>query len=223
MPRIARIVHAGYPHHIIQRGNNRQSIFWNDQDRRLYLMLLKKYSKLCECKIHAYCLMTNHVHILAVPQHNLSLSKMMQKISLTFTQHINRKYRRTGRLWECRFHSALVDTDAYFLTVCRYIERNPTRAKMVNKPTEYPWSSAKTNTSQNSDNIIEPIWNTYVEREEYIRFLNKNEEKEEIELIAKSTITGKPIGTEKFLTQIEKTLRRKVIVFPRGRPRKVKK
>ncbi|GAI54022.1 unnamed protein product, partial [marine sediment metagenome] len=131
MPRIARIVGIGYPHHIIQRGNNRQNIFFDQEDRLLYLKWLEKYSLECGCTIHAYCLMINHVHLLVVPQYNYSLAKTIQKLSLTFTQHINKKYKRTGRLWECRFYSALVDKEPYLWSVGRYIERNPVRAKIV--------------------------------------------------------------------------------------------
>ena len=115
MPRTARIVGVGYPHHIIQRGNNKQAIFFNDKDRKIYLYLLEKYSNECGCDIFAYCLMDNHVHLLAVPDTELALAKAMQKISLTYTQFINRKYNRTGRLWECRYYSSLVDEDAYLI------------------------------------------------------------------------------------------------------------
>jgi len=113
MPRVARIVSVGYPHHIIQRGNNREIVFFDNEDRCFYLELLKKHSPECGCKIHAYCLMSNHVHMLLVPLYSHSLAKALQKLSLRYTQHINKKYRRTGRLRECRFHSAIVDKDAY--------------------------------------------------------------------------------------------------------------
>ena len=145
MPRIARLVGAGYPHHIIQRGNNRQPIFFDDKDKLRYLHLLEKYSSECGCDIFAYCLMNNHVHILSVPDDNSALAKTMQKLSLTYTQFVNQKYNRTGRLWECRYYSALVDEERYLISVVRYIEQNPVRAKIVSQATEYPWSSAQLN------------------------------------------------------------------------------
>ena len=222
MPRIARIVGIGYPHHIIQRGNNRQNIFFDQEDRRLYLKWLEKYSLECGCMIHAYCLMSNHVHLLAVPQYNYSLAKTMQKLSLTFTQHINRKYKRTGRLWECRFHSALVDKESYLWSVVRYIERNPVRAKIVSKPDEYRWSSAKANFTGKGMDFIKPIWQNDTERKEYIAFLNNPDKEEEIEIVKKSTISGKPIGSEDFLNQILKTLDITINTQPKGRPRKRK-
>jgi len=222
MPRIARIVGIGYPHHIIQRGNNRQNIFFNQEDRCLYLKWLKKYSLECGCTIHAYCLMSNHTHLLIVPQCNYSLAKTMQKLSLTFTQYINKKYKRTGRLWECRFHSALVDKESYLWSVGRYIERNPVRAKIVSKPDEYKWSSAKANIAGNGMDFIRPIWQDDGKSEEYITFLNNPDKEEEIEIIKKSTISGKPIGSEEFLKQMVETLGITINTKPKGRPRKKK-
>lgn len=223
MPRIARIVGIGYPHHIIQRGNNRQEIFFDQEDRLLYLKWLKKYSLECNCTIHAYCLMKNHVHLLVIPQNSYSLAKTMQKLSLRFTQHINKKYRRTGRLWECRFYSALVDKELYLWSVGRYIERNPVRAKIVSQPDKYRWSSAKANTSGKDMDFIKPIWKDDAKRKEYITFLNNPDKKEEVEIIKKSTISGKPIGTEEFLDQIVETLSVTINMRPPGRPRKKEK
>ncbi|MCK4245286.1 MAG: transposase [Candidatus Omnitrophica bacterium] len=224
MPRTARIVGAGYLHHIIQRGNNRQAVFFDDEDRRVYLKLLKKYTDECNCKIKAYCLMNNHIHLLLIPQHDNSLSKTMQKLSLRYTQYINSKYKRTGRLWECRFHSSVVDRERYLWSVCRYIERNPIRAKIVNEPVKYKWSSAKVNTSlDQQDNLVEPIWQDHLEREEYIKFLNQPDNKDEIGRIRKSTFGGIPMGTDEFLKDIAKTLGVIIKIRPRGRPRKMKK
>jgi putative transposase len=220
MPRIARIVGIGYPHHVIQRGNNRQNVFFDQEDRCLYLKWLKKYSLECGCTIHAYCLMSNHVHLLVVPQYNYSLAKTMQKLSLTFTQHINRKYKRTGRLWECRFYSALVDKETYLWSVGRYIERNPVRAKIVSRPDEYRWSSAKVNITGKEMDFVKPIWQDHTKREEYVTFLNNPDKEEEIEVIKKSTISGKPIGSKEFLNYLVETLGITISTRPKGRPRK---
>jgi len=222
MPRIARIVGIGYPHHIIQRGNNRQDIFFDQEDRRLYLKWLEKYSLECSCTVHAYCLMKNHVHLLVVPKNNSSLAKTMQKLSLRFTQHINKKYKRTGRLWECRFYSALVDKESYLWSVGRYIERNPVRAKIISKPDEYQWSSAKANASGKRMGFIKSIWEDDTEREGYIAFLNNPDKEDEIEVIKKSTISGKPIGSKEFLNQMLETLGVTINTRSKGRPRKRK-
>ena len=221
MPRIARIVGEGYPHHIVQRGNNRQRVFHDDGDRQFYLTLLQKYSKECSCKINAFCLMENHVHLLAVPCNKDSLAKTMQKLSLRFTQYVNKKYNRTGRLWECRFYSCLVDKDAYLWAVCRYIEKNPVRAKIVIRPDQYKWSSAKANSSAKEQfSFIEPIWKNYIDREEYRKFLNNQDDKREIEQIRKAIYTGKPIGTDKFFKRIGNTLGIVITARRRGRPSK---
>jgi len=223
MPRIARIVCIDYPHHIIQRGNNRQKVFFDEEDKGFYFGLLKKYSSESSCKIHAYCLMSNHVHILAVPLEDDSLAKTMQKLSLRYTQHINKKYKRTGRLWECRFHSALVDKEGYLWAVCRYIERNPVRASLIKRPKQYKWSSARVNTGEEKDGFIEPIWRDYVDRKEYCKFLNTIDNEREIENIRKCTFSGKPIGSERFVSQIVDTLGIRINIRPRGRPSKAGK
>ncbi|MBN2097149.1 MAG: transposase [Candidatus Omnitrophica bacterium] len=220
MPRIARIIYTGYPHHIVQRGNNRQDVFFSNAEKRVYLELLKKYSKENNCSILAYCLMPNHIHILAVPYQELSLAKTMQKLSLTYTQYINSKYSRTGRLWECRFHSTVVDKDAYLWKVCRYIERNPVRAKIVQSPTEYEWSSAKINTSEAESSFIEPIWKNYIKFDEYLEFLNSQEDEEQIKEIRKSTLKGRPVGTQDFLKQVAQDLNISIYSRRRGRPKK---
>ena len=221
MPRQARIVGAGYPHHIVQRGNNRQTIFFDDEDRRVYLEFLKKASLKNGCVVHAYCLMPNHVHLLAVPQLENSFAKVMQKLSLKFTQYINKKYNRTGRLWESRFHSSIVDKDDYLWPVCRYIERNPVRANIVALPTEYNWSSARCNVLMEKNNFIVPIWQTDCERRQYAEFLNKPDSDDEMRMIWTSTIRGKPIGTKDFIKQISEKLGFEIISRPRGRPCKV--
>jgi putative transposase len=221
MPRCARIIAVDYPHHVIQRGNNKQPVFYTNNDRYLYLTLLKKYNDECQCKIHAYCLMINHVHMLIVPQHEHSLSKLMQKISLVFTQHINRAQKRTGRLWECRFYSSIVDTDKYLLSVCRYIERNPIRANIVKTPLEYKWSSAKANTLGYNDNIVTPV-SKINNQNIYSDFINAQENDSETELIRKCTLSGKPIGDNEFLEDIsEKTglSMQKLHIRANGRPK----
>lgn len=219
MPRIARIVAEGYPHHIIQRGNNRQTVFFDNADRRFYLELLKRYSKECGSKVHAYCLMDNHVHILFTPQCADSLAKTMQKLSLRFTQHINKKYERTGRLWECRFHSSLVDREGYLWSVCRYIERNPVRAKIVDRPIQYEWSSA--NKTPKSD-IVESLWDE-TQKKEYVNYLNSPEDNGQIQIIRKHTYSGKPIGSMEFIRHIANILKIDLNTRPKGRPMKAMK
>ena len=167
MPRVARKVYIGYPHHIVQRGNNKQRVFKDYKDRLFYLCQLRKYSWECDCKVHAYCLMPNHIHLLLVPSQQESLAKIMQKLNLSYTQYINRKYNRSGRLWESRFFSSQIDKESYLWSVCRYIEQNPLRAGITSKVIEYRWSSAKINCGLLESGFVEPIWKNYLDSNEY--------------------------------------------------------
>ena len=145
MARLPRLFIKGCPQHLIQRGNNRHAIFFSDEDYIVYLAKLKDFSEHYEVKVHAYVLMTNHVHLLVSTEHEGAISKMMQSIGRYYVLYINKNYQRTGTLWEGRYRSTIVDSDNYLLTVMRYIEMNPVRAGMVEHPAEYPWSSYQAN------------------------------------------------------------------------------
>jgi REP-associated tyrosine transposase len=155
MPRKVRFNLIGIPQHIIQRGNNREACFYNQDDYEQYLHGLQIAADKFNCKIHAYVLMTNHVHILATPMNEHSVSEMMQSLGSRYVRYINKKYERTGTLWEGRFKSSLVDSDAYLLTCMRYIEMNPVRSKMVDHPGEYQWSSYSVNAQGKNSRLIE--------------------------------------------------------------------
>jgi putative transposase len=145
MPRRARLAVAGIPWHIIQRGNNRTACFCCAEDYRRYLQGLAGQAMKSGCRIHAYCLMTSHVHLRATPERQDSAGMMMKHLGQRFVQYINRTYRRTGTLWEGRFRSCLAQSEHYVLACCRYIELNPVRAGMVDHPADYPWSSYRFN------------------------------------------------------------------------------
>ncbi len=145
MPRRSRIVLSGIPVHIIQRGNNRQSCFHRDEDRRFYLFHLARLLPRMGCALHAYCLMTNHVHLLLTPDHIESCGRLMKHLGQLHTQFMNRTYYRTGTLWEGRFRSCIVQSEEYALACYRYIEMNPVRAGLVNHPAAYEWSSYEVN------------------------------------------------------------------------------
>ena len=158
MPRQARIVISNTPHHIVQRGHNRQVVFNSDDDFSYYKRNLTHYKKEFGCKVYAYCFMTNHVHFLIDPGENPeSLSLLMKRVAGRQTRHVNRLAKRTGSLWEGRFKSSVVSTQEYLLACCRYIELNPLRAAMVNDPSEYLWSSyaCKTNLNMKGRNIYQ--------------------------------------------------------------------
>lgn len=145
MPRRARLLLPGVPVHVIQRGNNRSACFYADEDYRCYLNHLAEQSAKHNCAVHAYCLMTNHVHLLLTPSTDASLGALMKGLGQRYVQYVNRTYRRSGTLWEGRFRSCLLQQESYVLACSRYIELNPLRAGMVAHPAEYRWSSYRVN------------------------------------------------------------------------------
>ena len=156
MARLPRLFIKDCPQHIIQRGNNRQATFFADEDYTVYLDKLKDFSEKYQVNVHAYVLMTNHVHLLLSTAHQGAISKMMQSIGRYYVLYINKTYQRTGTLWEGRFKSTLVDSDNYLFTVMRYLEMNPVRAGMVKHPAEYPWSSYQANAVGKSIELLTP-------------------------------------------------------------------
>lgn len=219
MPRIARAVAPRFPHHIVQRGNNREDIFFNDEDRAVYLFLVNRYSEKWNTPIICYCLMTNHVHLLAKPSTEKSLQKMMQGLTLCYTQHMNRKYKRTGRLWESRYHSCIVDQEAYLWAVARYIEQNPVRAAIVENPQDYPYSSARAHFGLVHDSVLGEDLFSEMQRNNYIEFIKSSIPVEQIKVIRQNTRTGRPLGTESFVTKVERRLKKRLAALPIGRPR----
>src|SRR3970040_3130172 len=172
MSRIARAVASGFPHHVVQRGNNREKVFLNKADKEKYLSLLKKYSGKWDSPILDYCLMSNHVHLLTRPTKNESLYKMVQGITLYYTQYINRTYKRTGRLWESRYHSCIVDKEKYLWAVARYIEQNPMRARIVSRAEEFSHSSARAHINGKKDDILGEELFTEGQRRDYAKFVS---------------------------------------------------
>jgi putative transposase len=145
MPRRARLMLAGLPVHITHRGNNRQRCFYEECDRAFYLFHLLRLLPHARCALHAYCLMSNHVHLLVTPATGESCARLMKGIAQLHTQYVNRTYRRTGTLWEGRFHSCLVQSENYLLTCYTYIELNPVEAGLCDQPEHYEWSSCRAN------------------------------------------------------------------------------
>jgi putative transposase len=223
MPRIARAVALEFPHHVVQRGNNRENVFINEEDKKKYLSLLKKYSAKWDTYILAYCLMSNHVHLLTRPIKNESLYKMMQGITLCYTQYFNRTYRRTGRLWESRYHSCVVDKEKYLWAVARYIEQNPVRAKIVKKAADYPYSSARAHIQGLQDEILGEALFESRQMKDYVELMKAGIKEEEVNNIRNHTRNGRPIGSESFIVKMERKLDRIFKVRPRGRPKKGKK
>jgi putative transposase len=219
MPRIGRAVAAGFPHHVIQRGNNREDIFFEKDDRKQYLFLLKKYAAKWNSPVMAYCLMTNHVHLLTKPGSEESLFKMMQGLTLCYTQYMNRIYGRTGRLWESRYYSCIVDHEMYLWAVARYIEQNPVRSGLVEKAEDYAYSGALAHIKGSKDTVLGEDLFTNESRRDYGLLLRSNVPVKEIERLRYATRTGRPFGAEGFVIQMENMLERKLLQRPKGRPR----
>ena len=225
MPRRARLAVAGIPWHIIQRGNNRSACFYSDQDYLRYLDTLKEQAVKNGCQIHAYVLMTNHVHLLLTPEREQSASLLMKHLGQRYVQYINRAYKRSGTLWEGRFRSCLTQSEDYVLACYRYIELNPVRAGMVAHPRNYPWSSYRINAEGKKSDLITPhdqlmrLGNDDVARREYYRALFKAHiEPEMMADIRRSTNGNYALGNERFKQEIAMMLKRRVTPGKPGRP-----
>jgi putative transposase len=156
MPRRARLALPNIPLHLIQRGNNRQACFFADEDYRFYLDWLAEHAGKTSCRIHAYVLMTNHVHLLLSAESAQAVGALMKALGQRYVQYVNRTYRRSGTLWEGRFRSCLTQDETYLLACQRYIELNPVRADMVAHPADYRWSSYRANAQGEADGLVRP-------------------------------------------------------------------
>lgn len=217
MPRKPRFYLPGIPVHVVQRGNNRQAIFNDKSDYLAYLNWLKDGAERYGCALHAYVLMTNHVHLLVTPQEKASISLMMQFIGRHYVPYFNYVYKRSGTLWEGRHKGSLVQDDQYLLVCMRYIELNPVRAKMVKLPGDYPWSSYLSNAFNKSNELI-TAHESYLRLGDtennrllsYRELFNRCIENEAIEEIRTACQTGTPLGNDHFCNRIEEALQIKV-------------
>ena len=227
MPRRSRIALPGVAWHIIQRGNNRSACFYAPQDYRRYLDTLRDQANEHGCRIHAYVLMTNHVHLLLTPERADSASLMMKHLGQRYVQYVNRTYRRTGTLWEGRFRSCLTQDDRYVLACHRYIELNPVRAGMVLHPADYPWSSYLANAEGSDDPLLteHPRYlalgsSPESRRSAYRGLFRQQMEPELIDEIRGATNGNFVLGNPRFCAQIEQMIGRRATPGKNGRPRK---
>ena len=227
MPRKPRMYLPGVPCHIIQRGNNREATFFSEQDYLFYLDCLLDATKRYGVNVHAYVLMTNHVHILATPEHKSSISLTMQSVGRRYVQYVNKEYARTGTLWESRHKASLVDAENYLFTCGRYIEMNPVAANMVKHPAEYKWSSFRSNALGEPDPLINTHdlyqrlgTTTELRCQAYTALFTTVIDPEDAKLIRNAARFSMPTGDNRFKAQIEKALNRKVGYAGRGRPRR---
>ncbi len=228
MPRKPRFYLPGIPAHIVQRGNCRQATFFDDDDYVAYLNWLHEGAQQHDCAIHAYVLMTNHVHLLATPQNTESISRLIQHVGRHYVTYVNHAYGKSGTLWEGRHKGCLISSDDYLLACMRYIELNPVRAGMVVSPGDYRWSSYRINATGGERGVITPhplylaLGQSPKERAYAYRELFRNVlEPDEVHNIRTTVQAGTPLGNERFKQQIEQTLHRKVGHSRRGRPEKI--
>jgi len=227
MARLPRYPITGQPQHVIQRGNNRGATFFRSDDYRLYRDCLKSACAKHGCSVHAYVLMTNHVHLLLTPDSPLGIGKVMQSVGRRYVQYVNQRYGRTGTLWEGRYKSTLVDSDEYLLACYRYIELNPIRAGLVDHPDAYPWSSFRMHANGEFDDLIRDhalyvaLGKTNTARqEEYRTLILSRLEPATLDLIRESTNKAWALGSASFRAQVGMAEGRRANPLPRGGLRK---
>ena len=227
MPRRPRIVLPGVPLHLIQRGNNRQACFFADDDYAFYLEWLRIYARDTGCAVHAYVLMTNHVHLLLSSSAGGGVGEMMKRLGQRYVQYVNRTYRRSGTLWEGRFRSCLTQEAAYVLGCYRYIESNPVRAGMVAHPAAYRWSSYRANAQGEPSGWLQPhacyaaLAPDATQRQAAYRALfNDRLDPGLIDEIREATNGNYALGTSRFQEEVAEALRRRVARGRPGRPKK---
>ena len=221
MPRVARIVVPGYPHHVVQRGGRRLDVFFSDEDRMTYLQWLRTACDRCGVAIWAYCLMRNHVHLIAVPEREDSLARCLSDAHVRYARRVNARHGWRGHLWQERFWSSVMD-ERYLVAAVRYVERNPVRAKLVDEAWRYPWSSAAWHVG---DRATDPLvsgnellggliddWRNYLDAEENPR---------EIATIRRETRGSRPLGNDEFVSSLESRLNRRLRRGRVGRPKRI--
>lgn len=228
MPRKARILVPDTPHHIVQRGHNRAVVFVEESDYQYYLDTLSEWKVTLKVRVYAYCLMTNHVHLVLCPGSDTSsIAKLMKRLAARQTRKVNRLERRTGTLWESRYRSSPIETDAYLLACTRYVELNPVRAGMVAKPQNYRWSSYGAKTGRVPEELVDYdecymalATDAEGRRNAYQSWVTAGVSSDEKDIIERSIQRGQLTGTKHFVDQIEARIGIRVETRGRGRPSK---
>jgi putative transposase len=218
MARIARVVVPGYPHHVTQRGNRRQRTFFSAGDYQAYLDLMAEWCRRCGVTVWAYCLMPNHVHLIALPESESGLRRAIGEAHRRYTRRINFRNGWRGHLWQGRFASFVMD-ETYLLACARYVERSPVRAGLCRRPGEYRWSSAAAHLAGRDDALVrvapllalEPRW---------ARHLRVDPDVDTVRQLRRHEATGRPAGDDSFLRRLERKLEHVLRPRPAGRKRK---
>jgi putative transposase len=227
MARLPRLTLPDHPHHVILRGNNRQDIFRDTTDHQRLLELLQIQAAEQQVEVHAYVLMSNHLHLLVTPHHDKALPLMMQAVGRSYVRQFNQRHGRTGTLWEGRYRSTLLQTERYFLACMVYIDLNPVRAGMVMQAADYPWSSHAHYTGIRQDAWLTPhalywgLGNTPFARElAYAQLVQAGIEQSHQHALTSATLTGWALGEDSFVAGLQKLTPRRVSKAVAGRPLK---
>ena len=229
MARQPRLTVAAYPHHVIQRGNDRQAIVRDDADRTRLLALWQEHAQTFKVAIHAYVVMDNHFHLLVTPETDEGLPLMMQAVGRAYVRYFNLRHQRTGTLWEGRYRSNLIESERYLLACMVYIDLNPVRAGMVDQPADFKWSSYRHCIGQVSDKLVTPhalFWglgNTPFAREAaYAELVQAGFAQSEKEQLTQSALSGWALGSADFVSALQQSTMRRLLPGKAGRPFKKK-
>jgi len=219
MPRLARSVFSNIPHHITQRGNRREDVFFTDDDRFIYLEWLEFYCKKYDVSVLAYCLMTNHVHLVLTPHSKDGLQQVLKPLHMRYSQHINKIKGWKGHLWQGRFFSSPLD-EAYTWSAIRYVERNPVRAGMQEKSEEYLWSSAATHCGLKDNSLLAdlPATMNAILKKNWSDWLALPERQGVVDVIQRNVEKGLPCGNDGFISELEVIAKKSLRYKPQGRP-----
>ena len=226
MPRRPRFVLPGTAHHVTQRGNNRQAVFFSDQDRIRYLHMLRHNSRRYDVRILGWCLMTNHVHLIAIPGVSESLSLWLRQTHSQYSWEMNRHHNRVGHLWQNRFFSCPLGP-THLLSAMRYVDLNPVRAGITAEPWDWRWSSARAHTSPHlRDQLLGWPWLSWVDEArlgtwsytDWKTALLLASRPDELDPIRRATKLGEPLGSDEFVRDLEAKAGRRLRVQARGRP-----
>ena len=225
MARQPRLALPGYPHHVIQRGNNRQPIVLDEADRRMLYSLWLEESQRHKVAVNAYVLLDNHFHMLLTPPSDEAMSLMMQSVGRTYVRYFNKRHNRSGTLWEGRYKSSLIDSEGYLLTCMAYIDLNPVRAGLAESAEDFSWSSYKHLAGQSIDKLVTPhalywgLGNTPFAREAaYAEFVAGGLSVATQKALTDSALKGRVVGRPDFLTSLEKNTQRQILPQKAGRP-----
>ncbi len=219
MPRRARIVLPGYFHHVTQRGNYQQNVFLSNQDRAVYLKYIDENAQKYGLNIYAFCLMDNHVHFIVTPISKDSLSNTFRVAHQRYALYVNKRGRQLGHLWQSRFYSCIL-LGEHIARAIRYVERNPVRAGLVNKPEDFLWSSARSHFGKRYRIISLTDIPKYITVESWKKYLTSEDAPEDLQEIRANTLQGKAFGNVNSIEILEKQIDRNLVFCPQGRPKR---